>query len=166
MNKPLTSIIVKKTLLTSVLLFLVSLGFAQSNKEEVDLVQSIFGMEKKAMVTQFIKLEGPQKDAFWAAYDEYETKRKELGKKRIDLLNKYAASYGTMDDAATDKIVNETISLQTATDKLIVTYYKKIKKAVGAKPAAQFYQFEGYVLSEIRAAIMENIPLIGEFDKK
>jgi len=157
---------VKITLLTSVFLILVSIGFAQSNKEEVDLVQSIFGMEKKSMVSQFIKLEGPQKDAFWLIYDEYETKRKELGKKRIDLLNKYAASYGTMDDAATEDLVNNTISLQTETDKLIVTYYKKIKKECGIKPAAQFYQFEGYVLSEIRAAIMENIPLIGEFDKK
>lgn len=142
------------------------LGVAQSNKEEVDLVQSIFGMEKKAMAAEFIKLDGAQKDAFWVTYDEYEGKRKDLGKKRIDLLNKYAASYGTMNDADTDDIVNQTISLQVETDKLIVTYYKKIRKASGAKPAAQFYQLEAYILSEIRAAIMESIPLIGEFDKK
>lgn len=155
----------KKIFFTAALVLLVSLGFAQSNKEEVDLYQSMFGMEKKAMVAEFIKLEGAQKDAFWTAYDEYETERKELGKKRIDLLNKYAASYGTMDDAATDNIISETISLQTQTDKLVATYYKKIKKTCGSKTAAQFYQFESYVLSEIRAAIMENIPLIGELDK-
>jgi hypothetical protein len=156
---------VKKTLFTSVLLLLVSLGFAQSNKEEVDLVQSIFGIEKKAMAAEFITLDATQKDAFWLAYDEYETKRKELGKKRIDLLNKYAASYTTMDDATADDIVNQTISLQAETDKLVNTYYKKIKKSCGVKPAAQFYQLESYVLSEIRAAIMENIPLIGALDK-
>ena len=155
----------KKTLFTSVLLLLVSLGFAQSNKEEVDLVQSIFGIEKKAMAAEFITLDATQKDAFWLAYDEYETKRKELGKKRIDLLNKYAASYTTMDDATADDIVNQTISLQAETDKLVNTYYKKIKKSCGVKPAAQFYQLESYVLSEIRAAIMENIPLIGALDK-
>jgi hypothetical protein len=156
----------KKTLLTTLMVALVLFGFSQSNKEEIDLVQSVFGMEKKAMAAQFIKLEGAPKDAFWVAYDEYETKRKDLGKKRIELLNKYVDGYSTLDDASMDQITKEIISLQGETDKLIVTYYNKIKKGSGVKAAAQFYQFENYILSKIRAEIMENIPLIGEFDKK
>jgi hypothetical protein len=43
-------------------------------------------------------------------------------------------------------------------------YYKKIKKASGSKVAAQFFQLEGYFLTQIRAAIFEEIPYIGEFD--
>jgi hypothetical protein len=161
-NKPS----MKKIYLTAVCLLLFYSVFAQSNKEEIDLVQSVFGMEKKAMAAEFIKLEGAPKDAFWLAYDEYETKRKELGKKRIGLLNKYVDGYSSMDDAGMDQITKEIISLQGETDKLIVTYYNKIKKGSGVKAAAQFYQFENYILSKIRAEIMENIPLIGEFDKK
>ena len=156
----------KKTLLTTLMVALAFFAFSQSNKEEVDLVQSVFGMEKKAMAAEFIKLEGAPKDAFWLAYDEYETKRKELGKKRIGLLEKYVNGYSNMDDAGMDQITKEIISLQGDTDKLIVTYYNKIKKGSGVKAAAQFYQFENYILSKIRAEIMENIPLIGEFDKK
>lgn len=156
----------KKTLLTTLMVGLAFFAFSQSNKEEVDLVQSVFGMEKKAMAAEFIKLEGAPKDAFWLAYDEYETKRKELGKKRIGLLEKYVNGYSSMDDAGMDQITKEIISLQGDTDKLIVTYYNKIKKGSGVKAAAQFYQFENYILSKIRAEIMENIPLIGEFDKK
>jgi hypothetical protein len=156
----------KKTLLTTLMIAMTCLAFCQSNKEEDDLVQSVFGMEKKAMAAEFIKLEGAQKDAFWVAYDEYETKRKELGKKRIALLNKYVDGYSSLDDASTDQIIKEMISLQGETDKLIVSYHNKIKKGSGSKAAAQFYQFENYVLSKIRAEIMENIPLIGEFDKK
>ena len=155
----------KKTLLTTLMVALAFFAFSQSNKEEVDLVQSVFGMEKKAMAAEFIKLEGAPKDAFWLAYDEYETKRKELGKKRIGLLEKYVNGYSSMDDAGMDQITKEIISLQGETDKLIVTYYNKIKKGSGVKAAAQFYQFENYILSKIRAEILENIPLIGEFDK-
>jgi len=88
-----------------------------------------------------------------------------LGRKRIELLNRYVSNYATLDDASTDKIVSDIIAQQSQTDKLIATYYKKIKKGSGVKAAAQFYQFEGYALSKIRAEIMENIPLIGEFDK-
>lgn len=156
----------KKTLLTTLMAALISIAYSQSNKEEVDLVQSVFGMEKKAMAAEFIKLEGAQKDAFWLAYDEYESKRKELGKKRIDLLNRYVSSYTSLDDASTDQIIKDVINLQGDTDKLVVTYYNKIKKGSGIKAAAQFYQFENYILSKIRAEIMEEIPLIGEFDDK
>jgi hypothetical protein len=155
----------KKLLLIIAFVKVGCFAFAQSNKEEIDLFQSVFGMEKKALVAEFIKLEGAQKDAFWTAYDSYEVERKALGQKRIALLNKYAANYATLDDAGTDEIVKETIALQVQTDKLIVDYYKKIKKDSGAKAAAQFYQIEGYILSKVRATIMENIPLIGDLDK-
>ena len=137
---------------------------AQSNKEDVDFIQSIYGKEKKTIVADFIKLEGAQKDAFWKLYDEYEMKRKDLGKKRVALLEKYAAGYGSMDDAALSKNIKETAALGAQTDKLISTYHKKIEKAAGAKAAAQFFQIEVYLLSSIRAAILESIPFIGELD--
>ncbi len=70
-------------------------------------------------MAEFIDLKAEQKDAFWKLYDEYETKRKELGKKRIAILEQYAANYGTMDEAATAKNINETAALGVETDKLI-----------------------------------------------
>jgi len=156
----------KKTMLVLSLLLLNHILLAQSNQEEIDFFQSVFGMEKKALVAEFIKLEGVQKDAFWTAYDEYEVKRKALGQRRIAILTKYANSYATLDDLTTDEIIKEVITLQGKNDKLVADYYKKIKKSAGTKPAAQFYQIEGYILSKIRATIMENIPLIGEMEKK
>ena len=137
---------------------------AQSNKEDVDFIQSIYGKGKKTIVADFIKLEGAQKDAFWKVYDEYEAKRKELGKKRVAVLEKYAANYGTMDDATTSQVIKETAALGIQTDKLISTYHKKMEKAAGAKAAAQFFQLEVYFLSAIRVAILESIPFIGELD--
>ena len=144
----------KKTLLSTLMVAFAFVAFSQSNKEEVDLVQSVFGMEKKAMAAEFIKLEGAQKDAFWVAYDEYEGKRKDLGK-----------SASTCSIGMRQVIIKDVMKLQGENDKLISTYYGKIKKASGVKAAAQFYQFENYILSKIRAEIMEGIPLIGEFDK-
>ena len=138
---------------------------AQSSQEEVDFVQSLFGMEKKAFVSEFIRLEGAAGDAFWKVYDEYEIKRKDLGQRRIALLGKYIDGYSTFDDESTRGIIKEMIALQNQTDKLIGTYYKKIAKEAGARPAAQFYQLEGYLVSKIRAEIMENIPVIGELER-
>ncbi len=153
-----------KKLLVIAALFVSAAGFAQSNKEDVDFIQSIYGKEKKQIVAGFIKLEGAQKDAFWKLYDEYETQRKDLGKQRVALLERYANGYMTMDDASTDQIMKDMMALGLKTDKLMSTYYAKIKKASGVKAAAQFVQIEAYLLSAVRATIMENIPFIGELD--
>lgn len=136
---------------------------AQSDKEEIELYQAAFGMEKKAIISGFLKLDA--NNPFWAIYDEYETKRKELGKKRIDLLKKYAANYANMNDEMASEITKEMISQRKSTDKLIETYYGKVKKASGGKVAAQFYEIENYILSGIRVEILESIPFIGELDR-
>ena len=150
-------------------LFLFSISSAvwgQSNKEEVDLMQSVFGMEKKAIVAEFIQPEGINKDIFWEIYDEYETKRKDLGKRRLALLNNYVDSYDSLNDKSTGDILYEMMNLQTSTDKLIATYARKIKNKVDVKTAAQFYQIEGYIVSKIRTTILEGIPVIGELDNR
>ena len=135
---------------------------AQTNKEEVDLFQSIFGMQKKAVVTEFLDIEND--DPFWILYDQYETERKELGKKRIDLLIDYTENYNSLDNENYDQVIAQMISLRKSTDKLMDSYYKKIRKTSGSKLAAQFFQLESFFSSQIRASIMEEIPYIGEFD--
>ena len=136
---------------------------AQTNKEEIEFFQSIFGMEKKQTVAQFLNIS--PNDPFWTIYDQYETERKALGKERIDAINNYADNYMDMQDADYDQVVRDMISLKTRNDKLIDAYYKKVKKASGSKVAAQFFQIEEYILAEIRATIMEEIPFIGEFER-
>jgi hypothetical protein len=148
----------KLTLLLAALVTFVYVN-AQSNKEEVDLMQAAFGMEKKAMVSEFVKVNDAQKDAFWKLYDEYETARKDLAKKRIDLLEKYANNYDKMTNEFADKWASDVLSLTKQTDALVVTYYGKIKKVTNPVVALQFWQVEGYILSGIRLTILESLPL-------
>jgi hypothetical protein len=111
---------------TGLLLILMVLGLAnlnaQSAKEEVDFIQSIFGMEKKALVAEFVEPEDAQKDAFWKLYDEYETARKELGKKRIELLLKYDENFENLSNELAGQLLKEILSLTQKNDKLLSTY--------------------------------------------
>lgn len=149
----------KKVTLFLAFVFAVVLGNAQSNKEEVELVQSVFGMEKKAIIAEFVKVDAAQKDAFWALYDEYETKRKELGKERIALLNEYAENYDKLTNEVADAWTKKVITMGGKTNKLIATYHKKISKATNPIVALQFFQVEEYILSGIRVSILEELPL-------
>ena len=145
-------------------LFAIVTVFAQSNKEEVELYQSIFGMEKKAAVAEFITLDGDAEKAFWGLYDQYEAARKLHGQKRLVLLEKYVNNYMKLNDESTKPLMKEMISLGDDYNKLIKKYHKSIAKACGAKAAGQFYQLETYFQSAIRMTLMEEIPFIGELD--
>jgi hypothetical protein len=105
----------KKYILIISALFLASFAYTQSNKEEVDLLQAAFGMDKKSVVADFVKPSTAQKDAFWKLYDEYETKRKELGKQRIELLKQYADQYLTMTGEQADLWTRKASDLQKKT---------------------------------------------------
>ncbi|MEI7501261.1 MAG: hypothetical protein WCK84_12550, partial [Bacteroidota bacterium] len=150
----------KKLILLIAALFLTTFAWAQSNKEEVDLLQAAFGMEKKAVVANFVKPSATQNDAFWKLYDEYETQRKELGKQRIALLAQYADQYLTMTPEQADAWTKKVIELQKKTDALLALYYAKVKTITDGLVATQFYQIENYILTAIRAKILQEVPFI------
>jgi hypothetical protein len=155
----------RKVSITSVAILIMGITLsAQSNTEEIELFQSIFGMEKKAIVTEFLQMDDSSYETFWTIYDAYETERKELGKNRISLLKKYAENYNQLTDEKIDELMADMIRQKSNLDKLVNKYYKKIKKSVGSKPAAQFLQVENYFLSAVRLSIFESIPFIGELD--
>jgi len=103
-----------------------------------------------------------EKEAFITVYNEYEAKRKELGKTRIDLLNKYAEQWENMTNEQADAWMKDVMALSVKQDKLINTYYKKVKSVTNAKVATQFYQIEAYILTTIRYSILETIPFVEE----
>jgi len=150
----------KKFILIFAGLFLSFLVKAQSNKEEVEIMQAAFGMDKRAAIAEFVKPSETQKVAFWAMYDEYETKRKELGKERIELLKEYANQYQKMNGEQSDIWTKKVIALQKKTDLLLETYYHKVKKISDGKVATQFYQIEMYILTAIRMQILKEVPFI------
>jgi hypothetical protein len=150
----------KKYILLVAVSLMASFTYAQTDKEEIDLMQAAFGMDKKAAVAEFVKPSDAQKDAFWKLYDEYETQRKDLGKQRIELLKQYAAQYKTMTSEQADAWTKKAMELQKKTDGLIASYYTKVKAISDGIVALQFYQIENYILAGIRAQLLDQIPFV------
>jgi len=140
-------------------------GFAQSNTEEIDYIQSIYGMEKKVIVADFVKPQEATKVAFWEVYDQYEVERKALGKDRIKLIEDFAAKYENMTNEEADVWMKKVITLAKKQDKLIDSYYTKVKKVTSPITAMRFYQLEGFLLSAIRLEILDAIPFVEDSDE-
>jgi len=141
-------------------------AISQESEDELSMIKSLFGNDKDFIVMGFVKVEGADRERFKEIYAEFERTRKEIGQKKHSALNNYVKKYNVLSETELDKIMYEIISLNASHDKLIAAYYKKVKKECGVGVAAQFYQIEWYLLSQIRTVILENIPTLGGLEKK
>ncbi len=147
-----------KLLLSTI--FITCLSFsniAQTNQDEIQLMQSLYGMEKRDIVAEYVELNDSQEKDFWLLYDEYEVKRQEIGKERFRLLTSYVNDYGEVKPENADSFMKQVIPLRIKSDKLVDNYFKKIKASTDPIVAMQFYQIENYLSDAIRMELLEEI---------
>lgn len=151
----------KKAFIVFILALFATPLVAQTTQDEIDLLQAYYGVEKKVLTMEVIKIDDAQKRAeFWKLYQEYEVKRKELGNKRVTLVEKYVEKYETLDAETITKLVAESSSIKLANINLIDEYFAKISKVIDAKSAAQFYQLENYLLNILNIQISDQLPFV------
>jgi hypothetical protein len=152
----------KKVALIMVLGLVAPIVQAQDFDSEIEFFQSAYGLEKKAIVENFINLSGESATAFWIVYNEYETERKSLGKERMAVLSDYAEQYESITNEQADALMLRALANRASKEKLMKKYYKKVKKVTDAKTATQFIQLEAYLGAAIQYALLESIPFVGE----
>lgn len=151
----------KKITLFIASLFFLTASFSQEiSSEEIAMVQELFGAEKRVIIEENIDLTGVNSDAFWKLYDEYEKERQDLGKAKLELLQKYTTKKGALTNAQAKDLLAEAVPLRTAEDKLILNFTKRIEKATNALVSTQFYQIEHYISDGIRFSILNEIDFI------
>lgn len=139
----------------------ISVGaFAQAN--EIEMFQSMYKIEKKAMLMDFMELNEEDAKVFWPIYEAYEAERVELGSRRIELIQKYAELYETLTDEQADELMKESFAIRKKEESLQAKYYRKVKKEMTALRAAQFVQFERFVKTSIDNKLNSQLPLVGE----
>jgi hypothetical protein len=155
-----------RKLLTFICLLIFFSVSAQVTKDDVNLVQAMYGKEKRDLMQEYMKFDDSTKaNAFWKLYDSYEMDRKKLGQEFISILQDYADNYDKLDDKKADQLVTRTSANNHAYENLYSKYYTKMKPVVGALKASQFFQLEAYLRSAIKTTILDEIPFIGEIDR-
>jgi len=155
----------KKLNLIAVAFLLSASLFGQSNKEDIDLIQSIFGKEKKEVVKQYMTITDAQSAKFWSLYDAYETERKKLGHERVKLIEDYATKYEKLDSKTATDLTTRKLAWVTKYTAFQQKYLTKFSAIIGGLQASKFIQLEDYIENCIRLSIQEEIPFIGELDK-
>ncbi len=129
---------------------------------ESEIIQNLWGMEKKAIIDEYMKFDDTEATAFWPVYEEYAEKRKSLGANRIAALEDYVNSYDNLTDEKAEELTKKIFKNNNQLDKLQMKYYNKMKKAVSPLRASQFMQLESYLQTMIRYEIQDALPFIGQ----
>ena len=154
-----------KIKILSMALFCTSIAFSsfsQTSDAEADAIINLLGVQKKEAVGKLVSVSGKDSIAFWKIYDEYQQKNFATAKSRIRLYEQTAQAYGGMSPATADSLAGKYFDNRISQEKTLEEYYKKIKAATNAVTAFEFYQAEVYLLTQIRASIMQQIPTYGQ----
>ena len=135
---------------------------AQSIKNEVQIIQGAYGIEKKQIIEQAMNLSGKEASDFWSIYEDYEDKREVLGEERLLLIHDYVIAYPSLTDAKASEITSRYFKNDEALARLHKKYYKKVKKALSPLQAARFAQAEGFLQNIVQIQLESQLPFIGE----
>ena len=135
---------------------------AQSIKNEVQIIQGAYGIEKKQIIEQAMNLSGKEASDFWSIYEDYEDKRKVLGEERLLLIYDYVIAYPSLTDTKASEITSRYFKNDEALARLHKKYYKKVKKVLSPLQAARFAQAEGFLQNIVQIQLESQLPFIGE----
>jgi len=152
----------KVLLLAIFTLYITSSLYAQTSDAEAEAMANLLGVQKKEAISKMVSVAPKDSAAFWKIYDEYAKKNVSTGKARIKLYEQTVQSYGGMSAGTADSLANKYFANRMDQEKTLEEYYLKIKKATNAVTAFEFYQSEVYLLTQIRAQIMQQIPTYGQ----
>lgn len=155
----------KNALLLAILCFgIVGITAQELTKnQEFKIEQTLFGVNKKLILESFISFDEGEEEEFWQLFDEYEQKRIAIAENHFKLVKSYIHKYNDLDDQLTLQVWKESQAVDKSYQKLLKSYFKKIKKSAGVREAVQFYQLERYARNKIRSELFEEIPFLGEY---
>ncbi len=153
-----------KTLSLAIICLLSSFAmYAQMSDAEAEATVNLLAVQKKEVIMKLVSVAGKDSVAFWKLYDEYLQKNKMLAKQRIQLYEQTAVAYNKMTPGTADSLAQRYFANRDVQEQSLEEYYKKIKTATNAVSAFEFYQAETYLLTQVRAKIMQQIPTYGEY---
>jgi hypothetical protein len=139
--------------------------YAQPTKDEINYMQSLWGMEKREIVKKTIILGENESKDFWSVYDKYEDARKELGKERINTILDYGDNVDKITNEKAEEIALKMLSNQTKFLELLNKTFDQMKAVVSQIKAFQFVLLENYMDTAIKLKVVEELPFVGTIKK-
>lgn len=132
----------------------VTLAQATNAKDEMELLVSQIQTDKRAVVLAAMQMTDAEVAAFTPIYDKYQADMKKQFERAVEMLNKFAANYGSMTDDAAKDILKDWFKLRDARNDTMRKYAKEMGRALPPTKVLQWVQVENKLnaLLDVQAA--------------
>jgi hypothetical protein len=103
----------RKFILSLVFALIALPSFSQTEKDEVAIFQNAFGIEKRTLIENYMKVDESKAAEFWKLYETYENSRRAIGLKRIQNITKYAENYENFTPESINAIMKNALDVQS-----------------------------------------------------
>ena len=123
-------------------------------KDDTQLLISQIQTDKRAVVLSAMQLTDAEVAAFTPIYDKYQADMKKQFEGAVEMLNKFAANYGSMTDDAAKDILKDWFKLRDARNDTMKKYAKEMGRALPPTKVLQWVQIENKLnaLLDVQAA--------------
>jgi hypothetical protein len=115
---------------------------AANAQGDVDERLEKFQSNKIAFITEKLKLTPKEAQIFWPVYNEFDTKRQNLNKERLEAAKNYQKNQNTLTEKEASDLADLLISLQKKEALLAEEYNTKFKGVLPATKVVKLYQAE------------------------
>jgi hypothetical protein len=147
--------------LPACILFFLFIGpeiFAQRVDDTLRYAESIWAMQKKALILEQMNLTEAEKSAFWPVYENYANAIQYLDMEYIRLLNYTLA--GGLSEKKSASLCEHLLTNDLLLAKTRKQYFKKFKKALTPAQAGRFMQLDNNFRTMIRLQMQKDSPAL------
>ncbi len=138
-------------------------GFAAAQDkaaDNMDLVKDKIRADKKLFMATNMQLTESEVKAFGPIYEAYQAELDQLRDREIKLIEEFATNYETMSDEVAKKLLDDSLSIDSAHLKLRQSYLSKIRGVLSDKKVARYYQLESKIDAVMEYEMAKRIPLV------
>ena len=132
-------------------------GLYAQQHTEIELIRDQYKLEKKAVVSDYLKLSNEDAAKFWPIYNQYESERAAIGNRKVKLITDYVNEHHVGNVKNADAMVKESAEIQRKEVSLREKYYASVKAGVSPEVAINFYQIEDAIASAVKTKLWEEL---------
>jgi hypothetical protein len=135
-------------------------GRERNLRAYTELMRRDIRTQKVAVITELMNFTDEQDAKFWPVYRDYETEQGRLYDAKLQLIERYAASYATLNDAQADELVAKWFDIDSRRNAIRQKYYTALKGAITPRVAARALQIEHQLDLIVDLQVAAELPVI------
>lgn len=132
---------------------------AQKVDDSLRYAESVWSMEKKAIILEQMNLSEAEKAAFWPVYESYANAIQYLDMEYIRLLA-FVQEEKDLSEKKSAALTEQLLLNELLLAKTRKQYYRKFRKALSAAQASRFMQLDNDFRSMIRLQVQKDAPAL------